>query len=111
MGRKTTGGIVYSTNPSFEITPADLPEKATLPKDHDLRVQLDKKQRGGKLVTVVSGHTGSQLELEMLAKFLKSKCGVGGGAKDEYILIQGDFRDKILELLLKEGYRAKKAGG
>lgn len=111
MGRKTTGGIVYSTNPSFEITSADLPQKATVPKDHDLRVQLDKKQRGGKLVTVVSGHTGSQLELDSLAKFLKSRCGVGGGAKDELILIQGDFRNKILELLLKEGYRAKKAGG
>jgi len=111
MVRKTAGGIVYSTNPSFEITPAEMPERATVPKDHDLRVQLDKKQRGGKLVTVVSGHSGNQLELEVLAKLLKSKCGVGGGVKDRFILIQGDFRDKILELLLKEGYRAKKAGG
>ncbi len=111
MGRKTTGGIVYSTDPSYILTPAPDELKATVPKEQDLRVQLDKKQRGGKLVTVVSGHTGTLAELEVLAKLLKSKCGVGGAVKDGYILVQGDFRDKVLELLLKEGYKAKKAGG
>jgi translation initiation factor 1 len=106
------GGIMYSTDSSFvfEENNTEITETPS-PKQQDLRVQLDRKNRGGKAVTLITGFVGTDAALQDLGKKLKTKCGVGGSAKDNEIIIQGDFRDKIIELLHKEGYKAKKAGG
>ena len=104
-------GMVYSTNPDFKYDSEEEEEKDTLPKEkQSLRISLDKRNRGGKTVTLITGFIGTNEDLTALGKFLKVKCGVGGSAKDGEILVQGDFRDKILQLLLQKGYKAKKAG-
>lgn len=104
--------MVYSTNDDFEYNDGSGEEAETLaPSEQSLKVMLDKKARGGKKVTLVAGFVGSEEDLKVLGKELKSKCGVGGSAKDGEILIQGDHRDKVFDLLLKGGYRAKKSGG
>ncbi len=106
------GGIMYSTDPSFTYEPQeDATEETLANNQQNLRVTLDRKNRGGKAVTLITGYRGTEADLDQLGKLLKTKCGVGGAAKDGEILIQGDFRDKILELLHKEGYKAKKSGG
>ena len=106
------GGIMYSTDPSFEYENDTLAGDVDLPNNQqDLRVMLDRKNRGGKAVTLVTGYHGNDADLQALTKMLKSKCGVGGAAKDGEIIIQGDFRDKVLLLLQKEGFKVKKSGG
>ena len=105
-------GMVYSTNPDFKYTTAEEAEPTTLaPEKQNLRVWLDSKHRGGKTVTLVKNFVGTDADLQELGRMLKSKCGVGGSAKDGEIIIQGDHRDRVVELLIKAGYRCKKAGG
>lgn len=109
---KSRLGMVYSTNPDYKYdTVSDGPESTPPPSKQNLRVWLDRRQRAGKQVTLVKGFVGSDEDLKELASMLKNKCGVGGTAKDGEIIIQGDFRDRVLDLLVKAGYRAKKAGG
>ena len=104
--------VVYSTNPDFNYEMDDEEEQATLqPSQQRLRVQLDRKNRGGKVVTLVTGFIGTEDDLKELGKFLKSKCGVGGSSKDGEIIVQGDFKQKVLELLKKEGYTQTKTVG
>lgn len=98
-------GVMYSTNPDFQYNTGNEEEEETLPKEKQLlRIALDKRNRGGKAVTLVTGFRGTTSDLEALGKFLKVKCGVGGSAKDGEIIVQGDLRPKVLEILQKEGY-------
>ena len=113
MSKKNNiNGVVYSTDPGFEYDYEVTPEAVTLSAgQQDLRVQLDKKQRNGKAVTLITGFKGTVADLEILGKKLKTKCGAGGASKNGEIIVQGDFRDKILDYLKSEGYKVKKSGG
>ncbi len=105
-------GTVYSTNPNFQYeTDTDGDAETLPPNSQDLRVQLDKKQRNGKKATLITGFIGKDDDLKILAKTLKTKCGVGGSAKDGEILIQGDFCNKVIEILKAENYKVKRSGG
>lgn len=97
--------IVYSTNPDYHYNQDNSSEENTLPKEKQLlRISLDKRNRKGKAVTLVTGFTGPDDDLQKLGKLLKVKCGVGGSAKDGEIIVQGDLREKVLAILQKEGY-------
>lgn len=112
MSKKKPTDIVYSTNPAFKYSYEGSEEQETLPpSQQDLRLWLEKNHRGGKQVTVIKGFTGTENDLKELARKLKTSCGTGGSVKDQEIIVQGDFREKILQLLLGLGYRVKKAGG
>jgi len=108
---KKREGVVYSTESNFNFSYQQNEEAATLPpQQQNLKVLLDKNGRAGKQVTVVTGFIGGAADLESLTKILKTKCGVGGSSKDGEILIQGDVRDKVVLILQKEGYKAKRVG-
>ena len=101
--------VVYSTNPDFNYQTGGSAEPDTLPEGKQLlKIQLDKKARAGKQVTLITGFIGKQEDAEALSKTLKNHCGSGGSAKDAEIIIQGDHRDKILRFLIEKGYKTKK---
>lgn len=104
------GGFVFSTNDSFEMNNNE--SEGTLPPNEQyLEAHFSNKGRGGKTVTVITGFVGEENDLKALGKLLKTKCGVGGSVKDHEIIIQGNYRDKIMEILKKEGYNIKRVGG
>lgn len=104
-------GVVYSTNPDFAFAEQAPQEQESLhPSKQKLIVSLDRRQRAGKSVTLVSGFVGSGQELSELGRILKIKCGVGGSAKNGEITVQGDLRDKVVSLLQEMGYVRAKRG-
>lgn len=108
---KNREGVVYSTNQDFSYDTGQSGDQNTLPPGQQLlKISLDKSGRAGKQVTLVTGFVGSSQDLDALTKDLKTKCGVGGSTKNGDILIQGDVRDKVMNLLTKQGYKAKRSG-
>lgn len=109
---KSRLNMVYSTNPNFQYETEETEEVSTRPaKEQKLRVALDRKNRGGKTVTLITGFVGSEEELKELGKRLKNQCGVGGSVKDGEVMIQGDFKQRVIDLLIKEGYSGTKGVG
>ena len=104
-----TGGFVFSTNPGFNFETGDnTPQETLIPVQQKLKIKLETKHRGGKAVTLIAAFTGTEEDLETLGKTLKNYCGTGGSVKDGEIIIQGDQRDKVLQWLLKNGYKQTK---
>lgn len=104
------GGFVFSTNDDFKMNENEA-ENTLPPSEQYLEAHFSNKGRGGKTVTVITGFVGEESDLKTLGKLLKTKCGVGGSVKDYEIIIQGNYRDKIMEILKKEGYNIKRVGG
>lgn len=110
--KKIPVGVVYSTNQDFEYSFDNEEVAETLaPEKQKLKIQLDKKSRAGKQVTLISGFVGNEVDLETLSKKLKNICGCGGSVKEGEILIQGDVREKVLTWLIAQSYKAVKVGG
>ena len=110
--KKIPVGVVYSTNQNFEYSFSNETITETLlPERQKLKIQLDKKSRAGKQVTLITGFIGNEVDLENLSKKLKNICGCGGSSKDGEILIQGDVRDKVLIYLNNQSYKTVKVGG
>ncbi len=109
MGLEDLGGFVFSTNEDFSFDQEETTETLA-PNEQRLEAHLDKKNRGGKVATIIKGFEGQEEDLKTLAKKLKTLCGVGGSAKDGEIIIQGNFRDKIMDYLVREGYKVKRVG-
>lgn len=105
------GGFVFSTNRDFDFSNETDHTETLVPGQQRLEAHLDRKNRGGKIATIIKGFSGSDDDLKALGKMLKTKCGVGGTAKDGEIIIQGDFRDKVMKILSDEGYKVKRVGG
>ena len=109
IDRKKRIGVVYSTNPDYEYSDDSQEEADTLPKNQQkLRLNMERAGRGGKTVTLVKGFVGSEEDITALSKLLKQKCGVGGSVKDGEIIIQGDHRQRLVEILKKQGYTQTK---
>jgi translation initiation factor 1 len=109
---KHRDGVVYSTNPDFQYANRQVNENATVSqKQQMLKVRRDSKMRAGKTVTLVEDFVGKESDLEDLGKLLKSKCGTGGTVKDRVILIQGDFVERVQQILADLGYKTKRVGG
>jgi translation initiation factor 1 len=106
---QSVGGLVYSTDPDFKLPEEREEEQETIdPSQQKLKIRLDTKHRAGKAVTLIEGFIGSISDIEDLGKKLKSFCGTGGSVKDGEIIVQGDNREKILQWLIKNGYRSSK---
>ena len=102
-------GVVYSTNPDYDYDTAAVDEPQTLPsREQRLRVSIEKNGRGGKVVTLVRGFVGTADDLKNLGKWLKTRCGVGGSVKDGELIIQGNLRERVVDLLRSEGYTGTK---
>lgn len=104
------GGFVFSTNKDFEFDNNDETLETLAPNQQRLEAHLDKKNRAGKVATVIKGFEGNAEDLKSLGKELKTLCGVGGSVKEGEIIIQGNFRDKIMDFLAKKGYKVKRVG-
>ena len=108
--KKNRKGVMYSTNPDFEFEYENENTDTLANNQQNLKVCID-KHRAGKIAIIIKGFVGSADDLKALGKILKAKCGVGGSAKNGEIIIQGDLRDKVMDILAKEGYNYKRVGG
>lgn len=111
LGLEDLGGFVFSTNSDFNPRDEEIANHTPRPEDQRLEAHFNSKGRGGKIVTVIKGFEGTEEDLNTLGKELKKKCGVGGSVKDGEIIIQGDVREKVMQLLKEDGYKVKRVGG